>query len=580
MGVLPASSLPVGYRFRPTDEELIDHYLRLKINGFDKQVSIIREIDVCKWEPWDLPDLSIVESHDNEWFFFCPKDRKYQNGQRLNRATEKGYWKATGKDRNITSKKGSRIGIKKTLVFYTGRAPDGKRSNWVIHEYRATDKELDGTHPGQGAYILCRLFKKNDLKVDEAEHNTSSPTISKSQEGEIFDAVTPVSGTSAELQALGPETIVESVAIGTPLSNDWQSSCIADDVEDHNLDITSLPPDPELEKALGDFWDPGSESLDWKMFSPPHAQMQPELVPSFNNQFNDDMTDQKAAELQFEKDIDELFSILGTPEEVSNENLGFYPAVANEVPSCINTISREFAKDGGSCSQMEPERFHGLVQPAPFENNLWQKNEPKGHLEFHSAVAMDTSSTAYAFNQPSSLLNEQGYPLHGTPLASEANSGTGIMIRSRQRPSQENEHHLAAQGTARRRIRLQMKFQVGPAECMPASNSDSSDLTHEKQLTATKDEKSIDDDDTTTLDEVNDQLLDKVVEKGARRSNDDKIMERSYQDVEEEVPHASAKVAKVNSASSFMFLPKVLLLASLLLVLIGIWAFVRSPWKL
>ncbi|OMO65256.1 No apical meristem (NAM) protein [Corchorus olitorius] len=137
----PNAVLPPGFRFHPTDEELIIHYVKQKASPScinNPVISIIADVNIYKFNPWELPDKALFG--EDEWFFFSPRDKKYPNGKRPNRAAASGYWKATGTDKPIISSFGSQcLGMKKALVFYRGRPPKGIKTDWMMMEYRLID---------------------------------------------------------------------------------------------------------------------------------------------------------------------------------------------------------------------------------------------------------------------------------------------------------------------------------------------------------------------------------------------------------------------------------------------------------
>lgn len=161
--------LPPGFRFHPTDEELISHYLTPKVLDGGFCARAMGEVDLNKCEPWDLP--ARAKMGEKEWYFFCVRDRKYPTGLRTNRATEAGYWKATGKDKEIHRMK-KVVGMKKTLVFYRGRAPNGQKTNWVMHEFRLENVYYQNylSNPQKNDWVICRIFAKrpDGKKADQS----------------------------------------------------------------------------------------------------------------------------------------------------------------------------------------------------------------------------------------------------------------------------------------------------------------------------------------------------------------------------------------------------------------------------
>ncbi|RID76917.1 hypothetical protein BRARA_B03866 [Brassica rapa] len=226
-------NLPAGFRFHPTDEELVKFYLCRRCASEPISVPVIAEIDLYKFNPWELPDKALYG--EKEWYFFSHRDRKYPNGSRPNRAAGTGYWKATGADKPIGKPK--TLGIKKALVFYAGKAPRGVKTNWIMHEYRLANVDRSASSNKKNNlrlddWVLCRIYNKKGTvekyyPADEKERvmmmttNTTTTSDSKCSSHVISPDVTCSSEVQSESKwVVDLDDAFDASMFGSLLQND------------------------------------------------------------------------------------------------------------------------------------------------------------------------------------------------------------------------------------------------------------------------------------------------------------------------------------------------------------------------
>ncbi|XP_020577064.1 NAC domain-containing protein 90-like [Phalaenopsis equestris] len=163
------NSLP-GFRFYPTEEELLSFYLRNKLNNLRGDMErVIPVLNVFSLEPWQLPELSGEPclQDKEQWFFFCPQQERESAGGRPRRITASGYWKTTGSSVAIYSSTQRRLGMKKTMAFYNGRPLRSQKTKWKMNQYLLFDDRPTTTTstvvPGEtpklrAEFSLCRLY--------------------------------------------------------------------------------------------------------------------------------------------------------------------------------------------------------------------------------------------------------------------------------------------------------------------------------------------------------------------------------------------------------------------------------------
>ncbi|KAF8044208.1 hypothetical protein BT93_A2251 [Corymbia citriodora subsp. variegata] len=163
--------LPPGFRFFPTEEELVSFYLRNKLEGTRQAPHglihrVIPVLDIYEFHPSDLPQFAgdLCRGDQEQWFFFIPRQESEYRGGRPRRLTTTGYWKATGSPSFIYSSNRI-VGVKRTMVFYTGRAPNGVKTEWKMNEYKAIDGEASSPQEipvvPRHEFSVCRVYKKS-----------------------------------------------------------------------------------------------------------------------------------------------------------------------------------------------------------------------------------------------------------------------------------------------------------------------------------------------------------------------------------------------------------------------------------
>lgn len=243
--LLSSKSLLPGFRFSPTDEELFMFYLKRKILGKSLSPQMISEVDIYRFEPWDLPSKSFPKFKDLNWYFFCPRSKKYANGARANRSTEHGYWKSTGNDRTVQYR-GRPVGKIKTLIFHVGKPPRGDRTDWVMHEYRLEDKLLADQGVPQDAYVICKVYKKSGVGPKNGEHH-GAPFVEEEWESDPDDGNVDMNS----------ELVSHHEACGVSVADDLNGSTVS--IPSTELAAVETPPLPpietedELERLLANF---------------------------------------------------------------------------------------------------------------------------------------------------------------------------------------------------------------------------------------------------------------------------------------------------------------------------------------
>ncbi|XP_057432993.1 NAC domain-containing protein 83-like [Lotus japonicus] len=154
-----------GYKFDPTDEVLVDFYLKRRVFAQPLPFHIIPDFNVFQTEPWGLPGGDGNIFNERKCFFYNIMGRDFENIDM--RSAGSGQWRVMEKDKYVPIPRNNQvIGKRNTLNFWEVQGAYARRTEWVMHEFRLASI----TNPSKMTnWAVYRVFKnKNKKKVKDA----------------------------------------------------------------------------------------------------------------------------------------------------------------------------------------------------------------------------------------------------------------------------------------------------------------------------------------------------------------------------------------------------------------------------
>lgn len=125
----------VGFRFVPTDEELLFYYLQRKVNGESLPSDVVTDCNIYGGkEPW-----KIFDKNSNETFYVFSKLRK-KSKLRIERTVGCGTWKGQNSTKIMDCEK--LVGSKEMFIFEAREKAMAVNGHWIMHEFSLAKEKV------------------------------------------------------------------------------------------------------------------------------------------------------------------------------------------------------------------------------------------------------------------------------------------------------------------------------------------------------------------------------------------------------------------------------------------------------